>query len=125
MLAQQPGFSGLAIEVVVAHAKSSGPEAIEALADVILRFLDVVLPASEAHRFQSFGSSLVRFGADGRLAIHSWPERGVVTVDVWAASWCLVARARALLDRVRATTAAEIRGARLLEADGSIAQVLA
>lgn len=35
------------------------------------------------HAFEPQGVSLLAFGPQGRLALHTWPELGVVTIDLW------------------------------------------
>ena len=36
------------------------------------------------HEFEPTGTSWVRFSEAGRVALHTWPERGLVSVDVWS-----------------------------------------
>lgn len=36
------------------------------------------------HQFEPKGTSWVRFSASGRVVLHTWPEKGVVSVDVWS-----------------------------------------
>jgi hypothetical protein len=44
------------------------------------------MPAGEdvVHEFEPIGISWVRFSEMGRVALHTWPEQGLVSVDVWA-----------------------------------------
>ena len=35
------------------------------------------------HQFEPVGTSWVRFSEAGRVALHTWPEKGLVSVDVW------------------------------------------
>ena len=36
------------------------------------------------HQFEPTGTSWVRFSEAGRVALHTWPEEGLVSVDVWS-----------------------------------------
>ena len=36
------------------------------------------------HQFEPSGTSWVRFSEAGRVALHTWPEKGLVSVDVWS-----------------------------------------
>ena len=119
-------WSCLAMEVEAdAHETFATPDKIEALAEGVATFLGIPMPGQDAHLFEPFGVSLVRFGVKGRLAIHTWPERRVITLDVWAPASVLEARARELLDWVSSSQSAKILAARLFEADGSLTRPLA
>ena len=62
------------------------PEAIRA---AVLRTCDVDRIAVErvlVHRFEPQGASLLFFGPALRLAVHTWPERGIATVDLHLAA---------------------------------------
>lgn len=37
------------------------------------------------HQFQPTGTSWIRFSENRRVVLHTWPEKGVVSVDVWGA----------------------------------------
>ena len=36
------------------------------------------------HQFEPQGTSWVRFSARGRVVFHTWPERQLISVDVWS-----------------------------------------
>ncbi len=56
------------------------------------------------HRFEPVGVSIVRLGPRGTVVLHTWPERGVITLDGYgAASDDLPARVRALGWRILRT----------------------
>lgn len=59
------------------------PEQVGSLAQALAGYFGAELPGSTLHRFSPQGVSCVRFGAPGSIAIHTWPERGLATVDVW------------------------------------------
>ncbi|MEZ4318057.1 MAG: S-adenosylmethionine decarboxylase [Myxococcota bacterium] len=44
---------------------------------------DLLVPAgaSVVHRFAPVGESVFKVGAHGSVAVHTWPEKGVATVD--------------------------------------------
>jgi S-adenosylmethionine decarboxylase len=42
--------------------------------------------AARAHRFEPRGASLVAVRAGCRVVAHTWPERGVLTLDVYSAA---------------------------------------
>lgn len=98
---------------------------IEALSEGVAGFLGIPMPGQDAHLFEPYGVSLVRFGVRGRLAIHTWPERRVATIDVWGPAATLDDKAQPLLDWICATYGAKILAARLYEADGTLTRPLA
>jgi hypothetical protein len=59
----------------VFRATLDAPSALRALG--VPEGIDVV------HHFDPHGVSWVRIAPDRRAALHSWPEHGVVTVDVY------------------------------------------
>jgi hypothetical protein len=49
------------------------------------------------HRFEPVGTSVARVGPEASVVVHTWPERGVATLDGYgAASVDLRSRLRAL-----------------------------
>lgn len=42
--------------------------------------------AERIHRFSPHGLSVSRVGTAGTVAVHTWPERGVATVDAYGAA---------------------------------------
>jgi len=38
------------------------------------------------HAFTPHGLSLARLGPSGSVAVHTWPEHGLATVDAWGAA---------------------------------------
>ena len=36
------------------------------------------------HQFEPHGTSWVRFSERGRVVFHTWPERKLISVDVWS-----------------------------------------
>ncbi len=69
-------MSGWAHTSGVFRATLDAPEALRALG--VPEGVDVV------HHFEPHGLSWVRIAPHRRAALHSWPEHGVVTVDVYA-----------------------------------------
>jgi S-adenosylmethionine decarboxylase len=39
-----------------------------------------------SHQFEPRGASVVALGATLRLVVHTWPERGIATLDLWTSS---------------------------------------
>ncbi|MCB9675070.1 MAG: S-adenosylmethionine decarboxylase [Alphaproteobacteria bacterium] len=61
--------------------------------------VDALLPDGTTctHHFEPHGYSVVRLGTEATIAVHTWPERGIATVDGYgAASSDLAARVAAL-----------------------------
>lgn len=73
----------LAIDVEAFDDTALSDGAIDRLGQGLIDLLRLQLPHGSAHRFEPHGVSLVRFGHHGRLAIHTWPERNVATIDLW------------------------------------------
>lgn len=59
------------------------PAQVGALAQAIAGYFGAELPGFTHHRFVPQGVSCVRSGSAGSIAIHTWPEWGLATVDVW------------------------------------------
>lgn len=73
----------LAIDVEALDDAALSDSAIDRLGQGLVELLQLHLPHASAHRFEPQGVSLVRFGHHGRLAIHTWPERNLATIDLW------------------------------------------
>ena len=68
------------------------PADLQALVDHLVPDGDTWL-----HRFEPVGVSIARIGASSSVVVHTWPERGVLTLDGYgAASVGLPARVQAL-----------------------------
>lgn len=78
-----PRWACLAMEVEPAEGGLTEARA-DALADGVARWLNAELPGRVAHHYAPQGLSLVRHGPGCRLALHTWPEWRVATLDVWA-----------------------------------------
>ncbi|XXF78661.1 S-adenosylmethionine decarboxylase [Myxococcaceae bacterium GXIMD 01537] len=59
------------------------PTQVGALAQAIARYFGAELPDVTHHHFTPQGVSCVRSGGAGAIAIHTWPEWSLATVDVW------------------------------------------
>ncbi len=59
---------------------------VRALCAELCEALELSLPCELEHLFQPQGQSHVRHGPQGRVALHTWPEWRLLTVDVWAPS---------------------------------------
>ncbi|MFN7133319.1 MAG: S-adenosylmethionine decarboxylase [Myxococcales bacterium] len=44
----------------------------------------LLAPGEHAHRFEPQGFSFLGFGPEVRLALHTWPEHGLATLDLYA-----------------------------------------
>lgn len=66
-----------------AFAALDEPERVGALAEALAGYFGVELPGCTHHRFTPQGVSCVRSGGAGFLVIHTWPEWGLATMDVW------------------------------------------
>ena len=76
---------------------------VEQLAALLEGCLATVIgtPAWQVHRFAPHGASLVGTAPNGRVILHTWPERRALTLDLYAAA----TEAEALLESaVRALT---------------------
>lgn len=53
-----------------------------------LPLLEQLMPqgVTTVHRFEPQGTSAVRIGARGTIALHTWPERDLVTLDLYGAA---------------------------------------
>ena len=77
---EAPSWSHLSamLEAPVPHHESFDPALIErALMGVVSE-----VTAIHSHRFDPQGFSLVVFAARARVFLHTWPERGVSTLDL-------------------------------------------
>jgi len=88
----------LAMELEAASPEGFGEAAVEALAEALADFFNVSLPGRLEHRYSPQGLSFVRHGAKGRLALHTWPELNVATLDFWAPQDILLDRVETLSD---------------------------
>lgn len=73
----------LAIDVEASDDTALQDSAIDKLGQGLIDLLSLKLPHGSAYQFEPQGVSLVRFGHHGRLAIHTWPERNLATIDLW------------------------------------------
>jgi len=103
----------LAMEVESAEPDGLDDARMEALAEGVARWLSVEWPGQLMHRYAPQGLSLVRHGPTGRLALHTWPERGVATLDVWAPHEVLGERWEALAAWISRQPPYVVREARL------------
>jgi S-adenosylmethionine/arginine decarboxylase-like enzyme len=87
------------------------PVQVGALAQAIAGYFGAELPGFAHHRFVPQGVSCVRSGSAGSIAIHTWPEHGLATVDVWMDAERLEQGRPGLEHWLR-----EARGCRLVEA---------
>lgn len=76
-------WTGLAVDVEAFDDKAFADAAIDKLGQGLVELLELQLPHGSAFRFEPQGTSLVRYGHHGRIAIHTWPERNVATIDLW------------------------------------------
>ena len=60
------------------------PEHLRASIEEVCAIVGLQLAQLLEHRFQPQGVSLVLLGPQLRLALHTWPERGLATLDVLA-----------------------------------------
>lgn len=60
------------------------PEDLRASIEEVCAIVGLQLTQSLEHHFQPQGASLVLLGPQLRLALHTWPERGLATLDVLA-----------------------------------------
>jgi S-adenosylmethionine/arginine decarboxylase-like enzyme len=84
------------MEVEAVHPDGLTNAAVEALADALAGYFELTLPCVLAHRYVPQGLSVVRHGGEGRLALHTWPELNVATIDLWAPQNVLQDRVEAL-----------------------------
>ncbi len=59
------------------------PQGVERLAGAIAEYFAVDLHGAVTFRFDPSGFSLAHFGETARIAIHTWPERRMATIDIW------------------------------------------
>ncbi len=64
------------------HDASFEPDALAELLRNAIAAAGLVAPVEHAHRFEPQGFSFVAFGPAVRVVLHTWPERGVATLDV-------------------------------------------
>ena len=91
-------WASLMMELDVVDAtRLVGAGRVSALARGVGRAVGVRLPGAERHSFTPHGESCCRFGGAGRVVVHTWPERHIATIDVWASQERLEARRAALI----------------------------
>lgn len=89
----------LALEVDASgDATLADLDAVDRLAARLLDHLGLRLPERLCHRFTPIGVTLVRFGGQGCLVIHTWPEHQLATVDLSCQLACLESAVPRLFD---------------------------
>ena len=89
------------------------PAQVGALAQALAGYFGVELPVFTHHRFVPQGVSCVRSGGAGSIAIHTWPEWGIATVDVWMDASRLEGGREGLAHWLRETRQCQLLEARL------------
>jgi hypothetical protein len=79
------GWTLLALDVEADAPAAIGDEAVADLLSWLAELLGFAGTTRRInHAFSPQGLSDVCWGARGRIAIHTWPEWGRATVDIWA-----------------------------------------
>ncbi len=67
--------------MILTSAEFDVPEKVDF--ETVFRLLDADESAELYHQFSPYGESWARFGRQRRMVVHTWPEHGIATVDVY------------------------------------------
>ena len=113
-------WASIALTVESADAAAlANPTRIGALGAGIGARLGIDLPSIGMHRFSPRGVSCFRHGPAGRVAIHTWPEDGCATIDVWTSLERLEPACEGLLAWLGRDQGLQVVAHRILVAGGS------
>jgi S-adenosylmethionine/arginine decarboxylase-like enzyme len=108
------GWTLLALDVEAQDLRAvADAAAVRALVAELAGLLEIELPSQVEHVFAPQGVSHVRYGAQGRIALHTWPEWRLATIDVWALESAVAPRQEALLHALESRHGLRVRRLRL------------